>query len=128
MYHDGVIRKETEVKTSKPIKITLSISSKMFEKINLKSESLDLTPNTFLKQCAIAYINNVEIDFLNLEHHTAIKEFHLIQVKLLETLKKLEEKTANGEQLEVNKVRQYFKYYKEDFDSLIHQLSQKDSK
>ena len=105
------------------VKVAISLSSDMYEKVVFQAEALDLTANTLLKQLAISKLNNTDISFLSSEHKLVIKEFNENQLRMLQALNKVAELSANGEELEIYKIRRLFKHYKEDFESMIEKLN-----
>lgn len=110
-------------KSANNIKVTISISPQFYSKLQLQSESLDLTVNTLLKQSALASFNKVDVIFLTSEQRLIIKEFTLNQIQLSLTLQKINAKLGgNSNAFPIEKILEYLNSYHETVVKLVKNL------
>lgn len=110
-------------KSTKNIKVTISISSQFYSKLQIQSEALDLTVNTLLKQLALSAFNKTEITFLTSEQNIIIQKFTLNQIQLSKTIQQINERLGrNPNAVPVEKLLEYFRTYHETFVQLVEDL------
>jgi len=105
-------------------KVTITISEDALEKIEVLAKSLDLTPNTLIKQIAMNHINNSKLVFFSSEQRLALQNFNNKQSQLITTLRKIDEEyLKQGKQFPTDKILEYFKSYNTIFKATIERLS-----
>ena len=110
-------------KTTKNIKVTISISPQFHSKLQMQSEALDLTVNTLLKQSALSALNKSEITFLTSEQNLIIQKFTLHQIHLSKVVQQINERLGrNSNAFPVEKLLAYFRTYHETFLQLVKDL------
>ncbi len=110
-------------KSTKNIKVTISISPKFHSQLQIQAEALNLTVNTLLKQSALSAFNKSEITFLTSEQQLIIQNFTLNQIQMSKTIQQINERLGrNSKAFPVDKLLAYFKIYHETFVQLIEDL------
>ena len=110
---------------SKTIKVTISISQKLYSDLELQAASLDSTVNTMLKLSAVSALNKTDLNFLTPNKKLAVREFHKNQIRLSQDLQELKVLAKNGKAIPMDQLLAYFKDYHADFLSLINELGDK---
>jgi hypothetical protein len=108
-------------------KITITISEEALSKIEVQSNALDITPNTYIKQVMMQHVNNSNFAFFTSEQRLALQDFSSKQSQLLNIMKKIDEEyLKQGKSFPMIKINEYLKSYNSHFKSTIERLSNVD--